>query len=65
MLDPLLTVGENLAIRGGFYFKDKDELRPAVRNAALITGVVELMDRPYGKLSGGPKTQSGYRQSTY
>jgi len=58
LLDPLLTVGENLAIRGGFYFKDKNELRQAVRNAALITGVMELMDRPYGKLSGGQRRRA-------
>ena len=58
LLDPLLTVGENLAIRGGFYFKDKNELRQAVRNAALITGVTELMDRPYGKLSGGQRRRA-------
>ena len=58
LLDPLLTVGENLAIRSGFYFKDKDKLRQAVRKAALITGVMELMDRPYGKLSGGQRRRA-------
>lgn len=58
LLDPLLTVGENLTIRGGFYFEDKNELRQAVRNAALITGVMELMDRPYGKLSGGQRRRA-------
>ncbi len=58
LLDPLLTVGENLAIRGGFYFKNKNELQQAVRNAALITGVMELMDRPYGELSGGQRRRA-------
>lgn len=55
LLDPLLTVGENLAIRGGFYFKEKNELRQAVRNVALITGLMDLIDRPYGRLSGGQR----------
>ncbi len=58
LLDPLLTVGENLAIRGGFYFKEKNELRQAVRNVALITGLMELMDRPYGRLSGGQRRRA-------
>ncbi|MCE5284894.1 MAG: ATP-binding cassette domain-containing protein [Pelosinus sp.] len=58
LLDPLLTVGENLAIRGGFYFKDKNKLRQVVRNVAVMTGVMELMDRPYGKLSGGQRRRA-------
>ncbi|MGE5390325.1 MAG: ATP-binding cassette domain-containing protein [Deltaproteobacteria bacterium] len=58
LLDPLLTVGENLVLRGGFYFKDKNDLRQAVRNAALLTGVMEFMDRPYGKLSGGQRRRA-------
>lgn len=58
LLDPLLTVRENLEIRGRFYCSNKNELRQAIRNVALITGVMELMERPYGNLSGGQRRRA-------
>lgn len=54
-LDQLLTVKENLLLRGGFYEKDKNNLK---KNLAYVTEILDLTDvlkRPYGKLSGGQK----------
>ncbi len=53
LLDNLLTVRENLEIRGGFYGLRGRALRGAVENAARVAGVSEILKRPYGKLSGG------------
>ena len=58
VLDSLLTVGENLRLRAGFYFKDKQKIEQAVRNAAVATDVVSFLDRPYGKLSGGQRRRA-------
>ncbi|MFZ2539761.1 MAG: ABC transporter ATP-binding protein [Oscillospiraceae bacterium] len=55
LLDNLLTVEENLKIRGGFYKLKGQELNKAVENAAQITGISDLLKRPYGKLSGGQR----------
>lgn len=55
LLDPLLTVWENLQIRGGFYGIKGQALRQAVQHAAEVTGVADLLKRPYGKLSGGQR----------
>lgn len=54
-LDDLLTVYENLQIRGSFYDISGDELKKAIQNAAEITGITDLLKRPYGKLSGGQR----------
>jgi len=53
LLDNLLTVEENLIIRGGLYKKDKTELKQAVKETAELMGITDLLKRPYGKLSGG------------
>ncbi|MBR0600363.1 ABC transporter ATP-binding protein [Sinanaerobacter chloroacetimidivorans] len=58
MLDPLLTVRENLSLRAGFYMSGKEKIHQAVRNAAGITELVEFLDRPYGKLSGGQRRRA-------
>ncbi len=58
VLDSLLTVGENLSIRAGFYYPDKKKRAQAVRNAAVAAGVMEFFNRPYGKLSGGQKRRA-------
>lgn len=55
LLDKLLTVEENLKVRGGFYGLRGKELSEAVKKTAEITGIVELLKRPYGKLSGGQR----------
>jgi len=55
LLDELLTVEENLRIRGGFYGLKGKALREAVASTAETTGITELLKRPYGKLSGGQR----------
>lgn len=58
IMDNLLTVRENLTLRGSFYHLDKEELKAAVERAAQICRVTEFIDRPYGKLSGGQRRRS-------
>lgn len=58
VLDPLLTVRENLTTRARFYGMKKQVLREAVRRAALSADVMEFIDRPYGKLSGGQRRRA-------
>lgn len=55
LLDHLLTVEENLKTRGSFYGLRGEVLNTAVAETAAITGVTELLKRPYGKLSGGQR----------
>ncbi|KMT22381.1 ABC transporter ATP-binding protein [Clostridium cylindrosporum] len=58
LLDPLLTVRENISLRGRFYGLSKSELTLAVEKASTAAGVVEFLDRPYGKLSGGQRRRA-------
>ena len=58
VLDPLLTVRENLMVRASFYKMDKQERKAAVREAAITADVMEFIDRPYGKLSGGQRRRA-------
>ena len=55
LLDPLLTVEENLHARGGLYGLKGKALREAVDHAAAAVGVGGILKRPYGKLSGGQR----------
>jgi multidrug/hemolysin transport system ATP-binding protein len=55
LLDNLLTVEENLKIRGGFYGLKGQKLNDAVTKAIKITGISEIIKRPYGSLSGGQR----------
>lgn len=58
VLDGLLTVRENLETRGRFYGLGREALRAAVRQAAVTADVMEFIDRPYGKLSGGQRRRA-------
>ncbi len=55
ILDDLLTVEENLELRGSFYEMKGKELKDAIRTAANATEIQGVMKRPYGKLSGGQR----------
>ncbi len=55
LLDPLLTVSENLHIRAGFYGLRGKRLESTIREIAERVGIQEIMKRPYGKLSGGQR----------
>jgi len=55
LLDDLLTVRENLKIRGGFYGMKGRALEEKIGEVAKTMGITEILRRPYGKLSGGQK----------
>lgn len=54
-LDNLLTVQENLLLRGGLYEKDKEKLRHNLSRVTEILDLADVLKRPFGKLSGGQK----------
>jgi multidrug/hemolysin transport system ATP-binding protein len=58
VLDKLLTVKENLLMRGSFYHKEKKELEKAVEEALEVTSISDLKNRRYGSLSGGQKRRA-------
>ncbi len=55
LLDSLLTVEENLRLRGGFYGLRGDKLTDALNAAVEATGTRDILKRPYEKLSGGQR----------
>ncbi|MEA5048821.1 MAG: ABC transporter ATP-binding protein [Eubacteriales bacterium] len=55
LLDPLLTVQENLRIRAGFYGLSGKRRETVVQEVAKRVGIAEILKRPYGKLSGGQR----------
>lgn len=58
LLDPLLTVRENMLLRGSFYGMAHSALKEAVERAAKTADVLEFIDRRYGKLSGGQRRRA-------
>ena len=46
LLDPLLTVSENLRIRAGFYGLRGKQLKQTIREIAERMGIEEIMNRP-------------------
>lgn len=58
VLDPILTVRENITLRGSFYGLKGKKLAEAVENACKIVSITEFIDRPYGKLSGGQRRRA-------
>ncbi|OEH84158.1 ABC transporter [Desulfuribacillus stibiiarsenatis] len=58
LLDPLLTVHENLIVRESFYGKSRAELKQAVERAAAIVDATEFLHRAYGMLSGGQRRRA-------
>lgn len=58
LLDPTLTIRENLEIRGSLYALSKEELQEMIKVAVRATGIEDLLDRQYGNLSGGQRRRS-------
>ncbi len=58
VLDDLLTVRENLAMRASLYTGDKTAIKTAVYEAAQAAELADILDRPYGKLSGGQRRRA-------
>lgn len=52
LLDPLLSVKENLEVRASFYDVDIQE---AVLRVSEQVDILSFLNRPYGKLSGGQR----------
>lgn len=57
-LDSILTVEENISLRGSFYGLKGNELKKAVKRVCETVGISNLMKRPYGKLSGGQRRRA-------
>ena len=58
VLDPLLTIKENLLTRGSFYQNSISDLKKAITEAMSITNISDLQNRRYGTLSGGQKRRA-------
>ena len=58
LLDNLLTVKENLMLRGKFYQMGKKELEDSISWAAKATEIEGILNRQYGKLSGGQRRRA-------
>lgn len=58
VLDPILTIKENITLRGSFYGLKGKALKKAVERACEIVDIKDIMDRPYGKLSGGQRRRA-------
>jgi multidrug/hemolysin transport system ATP-binding protein len=58
VLDPLLTVRENLQIRGSLYHLEKNILTQAIEDAMKTTEILDLANRRFGKLSGGQRRRT-------
>lgn len=58
LLDPLLSVRENLAVRAGFYGLDPREARRRIETLSDLVGLGSFLERRYGPLSGGQKRRA-------
>ena len=58
VLDRLLSVRENLMLRGSFYGFRGEELKKRVSDALLKSGAGEFALRKYGQLSGGQRRRA-------
>lgn len=58
LLDPTLTIRENLRIRGSLYGMSKEELKEMIALSVKATGIESLLDRKYGELSGGQRRRA-------
>lgn len=54
-LDKMLTVKENLLLRGSLYETDSRKLKKNLVHVTEILGLGDVLKRPFGKLSGGQK----------
>ena len=58
MLDELLTVRENILMRGSLYGLKGDKLKKAADKAIAAAEVGDFQNRKYGKLSGGQRRRA-------
>ncbi|MDR0381256.1 MAG: ABC transporter ATP-binding protein [Oscillospiraceae bacterium] len=58
LLDPLLTVRENILLRGRLYGGTRQALGALYEQASDAAGIGGFAERPYGKLSGGQRRRA-------
>lgn len=58
VLDDLLTIQENLSVRGSFYGLEGNVLKERIKEASRITQCDDFLNRRYGKLSGGQRRRA-------
>jgi len=58
VLDGRLTINENLLLHGAFYGLKRKKLERRLTDIADITGISDILDRKYNKLSGGQKRRA-------
>jgi len=58
LLDPSLTVRENLRDRASFYGLSATDCATRIRQLAEQVDLTDFLDRPYGPLSGGQKRRA-------
>lgn len=58
LLDPLLTVRENLASRGRLSGVGRDDLDTRIRDVSSLIGLDDVLGRRYGRLSGGQRRRA-------
>ncbi|NLC66498.1 MAG: ATP-binding cassette domain-containing protein [Clostridium sp.] len=58
ILDDLLSVKENLEVRGSFYGLKGNILKERIREAVRVTECNEFINQRYGKLSGGQRRRA-------
>lgn len=58
MLDDLLSVKENLEIRGRFYEMSKAKLKSQIKKLTEELSMSNFIDQKYGKLSGGQRRRA-------
>ncbi len=58
LLDPLLTVEENLQVRASFYGLSKTAKDEAIERVIQVTNLASFKSRRYGKLSGGERRRT-------
>ncbi|MDT0016278.1 ABC transporter ATP-binding protein [Listeria swaminathanii] len=58
VLDDLLTVRENLYNRASLYGKTKVEIAERLKLVSSIMGIEDILNRRFGKLSGGQKRRA-------
>lgn len=58
LLDAILTVRENLYTRAGLYVASRHQRNQLVSDVAQEISLADIMDRPYGELSGGQRRRA-------
>lgn len=58
LLDPLLTVKENLEIRAALYHRSKKDIGKSIDGVTSLVRLQSFLNRPYGKLSGGERRRT-------